>query len=69
VIGGLVSGILPLLLGALLAFAMVVVPTWILTNLGTDLLFGSQQGYKDYRKHGSPFWDNFLWNKTEHYVS
>ena len=68
VIGGLVSGILPLLLGALLAFAMVVVPTWILTNLGTDLLFGSQQGYKDYRKHGSPFWDNFLWNKTEHYV-
>lgn len=68
-IGGLFSGILPLLLGALLAFAMIVVPAWILTNLGADLLFRSQQGYKVYRKNGgSPFWDNFLMNKTEYYV-
>jgi DNA-directed RNA polymerase subunit RPC12/RpoP len=68
VIGGLFSGILPLLLGALLAFAMVVAPAWILTNLGTDLLFSNQKDYQDYRKHGSPFWDNFLTNRTEHFV-
>ena len=68
VIGGLFSGILPLVLGALLAFAMIVLPAWLITNIGTGLLYGSQQGYRDYRKHGSPFWDNFLTNHTEHFV-
>jgi hypothetical protein len=68
VIGGLFSGILPLLLGALLAFAMIVFPAWLITNIGTDLLFANQRGYRDYRKNGgSPFLDNVL-TKTEHYV-
>jgi hypothetical protein len=68
-VGGLFSGILPLLLGALLAFAMIVLPAYLVTTVGTDLLFGNNQGYKDYRKNGgSPFWDNFLGNKTEHIV-
>lgn len=67
-IGGLFSSILPLVLGALLAFAMIVLPAWLITNIGTGLLYGSQQGYRDYRKHGSPFWDNFLTNHTEHFV-
>ncbi len=69
VVGGLFSGIIPLLIGAALAMAIIIIPVWLLTNVGTDLLYGKQQGYQDYRKNGgSPFWDNFLFNETEHFV-
>jgi hypothetical protein len=51
-IGGPISSILPLLLGALLAFAMIVLPAWLLTNWGTDLLYSNSHGYKDYRRDG-----------------
>ena len=61
IIGGLISGILPLLLGAAIALAIVVLPAWLIANVGTDLLYKHDQGYQDYRKNGgSPFWDNFL---------
>ena len=61
VIGGLLSGILPLLIGAAIALALIVLPLWLFVNLGTDLLFQRDRAYQDYRKNGgSPFWDNFL---------
>ena len=69
VMGGLFSGILPLLIGASMAMAAIVLPVWFLTNILTNFFHGNEQGYKDYRKQGgSPFWDNFLGNQTEHFV-
>ena len=69
VMGVLFSGILPLLIGAAIGMAVIILPVWVLTNLFTDSIFGNQQGYQDYRRNGgSPFWDNFLSNETEHYV-
>ena len=69
VMGGLFSGILPLLIAAGLALVIIILPVWFLTNVLMDFLYGNQQGYHDYRKNGgSPFWDNFLGNKTEYYV-
>jgi hypothetical protein len=69
VMGGLFSGILPLLIGAFLALLVIILPVWFLTNVLMGFLYGNQQGYHDYRKNGgSPFWDNFLGNKTEHNV-
>ena len=69
VMGGLFSGILPLLIGAAIAMATIVIPVWFFTNVLMDFFHGQEQGYKDYRRNGgSPFWDNVLGNQTEHYV-
>ena len=64
--GGLFSGIVPLLIGAAIAMAVVILPVWFMTNVGMDLLHKTDRGYLDYRKNGgSPFWDNFLNAKGE----
>ena len=66
-IGLLFSGIWPVLLGGFMALAMFILPMWIFTNLVTDWLYMHDETYRQYRKFGSPFWDNFLVD-TKFYV-
>ena len=61
VVGGLFSGILPLLLAAGLLLGILIIPVYLLSNLVVGWVYRHDERYQDYKRHGgNVFWDNFL---------
>ena len=61
VVGILFSPILPLFLASIFLLCIIMIPAYLFSNVGGNLLYGKSQQYQDYKRDGGDvFWDNWL---------